>query len=127
MNNRSTLKGKLSSAFKADEIVLPVWTIDRSKPGLPLTAYPTGRTLVITAKQRDKIARSLSGHVSSMDRGLQLRLARLHVEKFALQFNRVTLSIIGYAYRLLFQFNINRSHTEPPNAELSRPPKDGRP
>ena len=61
MKGESRLKREVKSAFAADEIVIPVFAIDRTKTGLPLTLYPTGRTLVISADKRDKIARALSG------------------------------------------------------------------
>ena len=85
MNDSLHFESELKPAPPTNEDVVAVWAIDRSKPGLPLTLYPTGRTLIITADKRDKIARSLSGHCRCIDRGLQFTLARLYLDKFTLQ------------------------------------------
>ena len=62
-----------------DEHIVDLWAVDRSKPGLPLTLYKTGRTKVISAKRRNEIARSLMSEARKINRGLQVRRLGLHL------------------------------------------------
>ena len=120
MANDSRRKDELNAAVSTDENVIMVWAIDRTKPGLSLTLYPAGRTLVITADTRDKITRALSGEARRLNRGLNFFLARLYFEKFALQCKGAALKIIRNAYCRLFKFDIRAGHVLPLNVPSQR-------